>query len=152
MNPNRFSSKLGVALALAIGSVSINAYAQFNKPQDAIKYRQSSFFVMQQNFARLAAMAQGKTPFNAKEAAEYGQVASLMARQPWQAFGPGTEGGKSLPLIWNENAKFQTASKNFIQKMDALQAATQSGNLDRIKAAVSAAGADCKSCHDAFRD
>jgi cytochrome c556 len=32
-----------------------------------------------------------------------------------------------------------------------LSVAAKSGNLDSIKAAVSATGGSCKTCHDAFR-
>lgn len=42
------------------------ASAQFAKPEDAIKYRQSALFVMGQHFGRIGAMANGKVPFDAK--------------------------------------------------------------------------------------
>ena len=39
--------------------------AQFAKPEDAIKFRQSAMFVMGQNFARIGAMVNGKAPYDA---------------------------------------------------------------------------------------
>jgi len=59
-----------LALALSVTAMALPAAAQFAKPEDAIKYRQSALFVMQQNFSRVAAMASGKAPFDAKMAAE----------------------------------------------------------------------------------
>ena len=67
---------LSLASILLIGSFSLStAQAQFAKAEDAIKYRQSALFVMQQNFSRVAAMASGKAPFDAKVAAESAAVA-----------------------------------------------------------------------------
>lgn len=48
-----------VSLALAASLVSVSASAQFAKPEDAIKYRQSALTVMGASFARLGAMANG---------------------------------------------------------------------------------------------
>jgi cytochrome c556 len=62
-----------VALAV-IGAVtaltSLSAAAQFQKPEDAIKYRKAAFTVMANHFGRVGAMAQGKAPWDAKAAAD----------------------------------------------------------------------------------
>ena len=50
------------ASVMLVGCLSLSAQAQFVKAEDAIKYRQSSLFVMGQHFTRLAAMSQGKIP------------------------------------------------------------------------------------------
>ncbi|MDZ4356943.1 MAG: cytochrome c, partial [Variovorax sp.] len=55
----RFAS---LALAAACAVMSLPAAAQFAKPEDAIKYRQSALFVMGQHFGRLGAMANGRVP------------------------------------------------------------------------------------------
>ena len=49
-----------VAAAIGFAVVALPATAQFAKPEDAIKYRQSALFVMQQNFARLGWNGAGK--------------------------------------------------------------------------------------------
>ncbi|MFY8043077.1 MAG: cytochrome c, partial [Rhodoferax sp.] len=50
--------KFAFALIASVAvTLSVPATAQFAKPEDAIKYRQSALFVMQQNFARVATMA-----------------------------------------------------------------------------------------------
>lgn len=50
-----------MAAALGFAAITLPAAAQFAKPEDAIKYRQSALFVMQQNFARLAGGYSGAT-------------------------------------------------------------------------------------------
>lgn len=141
-------------LASAAATLSVPAMAQFAKPEDAIKYRQSSLFVMQQNFARVAAMAAGRVPFDAKVAAESADVAAYMSKLPWVAFGDGTDKGaptKAKAEIWTDKAKFNEYAEKMQGDMNKLNAAAKTGNLDSIKAAVGAVGGSCKTCHDAFR-
>jgi len=141
-------------LAAAAVTLTIPAAAQFAKPEDAVKYRKSALFVMQQNFARVGAMAAGKAPFDAKVAAESAAVAEYMSKLPWVAFGEGTDKGdtKAKPEIWKESAKFKEYADKMQVEMSKLAAAAKTGNLDSIKVAVGATGDSCKTCHDAYRN
>ncbi len=146
---NRFAS---ILLATAIGALALPAAAQFAKPEDAIKYRQSALFVMGQHFGRLAAMSSGRMPYDAAAAAANAEVVADMANLPWAGFGPGTEGGKAKPDIWKEQAKFKDHQDKLIAETGKLLVVAKAGNLDTLKAAVSATGASCKACHDSFRE
>lgn len=140
-------------LAAAAVTLAAPASAQFAKPEDAVKYRKNALFVMQQNFARLGAMAAGKAPFDAKIAAESAAVAEFMSTLPWAAFGEGTDRGdtRAKPEIWKEQAKFKDYADKMQAEMAKLTAAAKNGNLDGIKTAVGATGSSCKTCHDAYR-
>lgn len=142
-----------LVLALAAVAVSAPAMAQFQRPDDAIKYRKASFTVMATHFSRVGAMANGRMPFDAKVAAESAGIAEAMSKLPWEAFGPGTDRGDSRaePEVWTEQAKFKAASEKMMTEVAKLNAAAKTGNLDQIKAAFGAAGASCKACHDDFR-
>lgn len=143
------------ALAVLLAATAIPAAAQFAKPEDAIKYRQNALFVMQQNFARVAGMAQGKIPFDAKVAADSAANAEFVSRLPWAGFGDGTDKGgntKAKAEIWKDKAKFMEYAEKTQQEMTKLSAAAKTGNQDAIKAAVGAVGGTCKTCHDAFRE
>lgn len=136
-----------------ITATALPALAQFAKPDDAIKYRKNALFVMQQNFGRVAGMAAGKIPFDAKIAAESAAVADFVAKLPWAGFGPQTDLGdtKAKPEIWTNKAKFDDYAKKMQVEMGKLAVAAKTGNLDGIKVAVNATGETCKSCHDDFR-
>ena len=138
----------GAALTLALP-----ASAQFAKAEDAIKYRKNALFVMQQNFGRVAGMAAGKIPFDAKVAAESAAVAEYVGKLPWAGFGPGTDKGdtKAKAEIWTDKAKFDDYASKMQAEMSKLAAAAKTGNMDSIKTAVTATGGTCKSCHDDFR-
>jgi len=133
--------------------LALPASAQFAKPEDAIKYRKNALFVMQQNFGRVAGMAAGKIPFDAKVAADSAAVAEFVSRLPWAGFGPGTDKGetKAKPEIWSDKAKFDDYAGKMQAEMGKLAAAAKSGNLDAIKTAVNSTGGACKACHDDFR-
>ena len=149
MKMSHFTAAALTALAL---TAALPAAAQFAKPEDAIKYRQSALTVMGTHFGRIGAMVSGKAPFDAAAAQQSAEIATVMSTLPWQGFGTGTEGGKAKPEIWKENAKFKEYSEDMGKKMVALNAAAKTGNLDTIKTAFGATGGSCKTCHDAFRD
>jgi cytochrome c556 len=142
-----------VALAAAFVTLSAPASAQFAKPEDAIKYRQSALTVMASHFGRVAAMANGRAPFNAQVAAESAAIAEYMSKLPWQGFVAGSDTGntKAKSEIWSDNAKFKESTEKMQGEMTKFAAAAKTGNIDAIKAAAGAVGGSCKGCHDAFR-
>ncbi|MBV8247824.1 MAG: cytochrome c [Comamonas sp.] len=140
-----------LALAALLASAALPAAAQFAKPEDAIKYRQSALSVMGTHFGRLGAMANGKMAFDAKLAQESAEIVAMMSKLPWAGFGAGTEGGKAKPEVWQEQAKFNDLAGKTEAEAAKLTAAAKSGNLDSLKTAFGPAANSCKSCHDSFR-
>jgi cytochrome c556 len=140
-------------IAIAAFAASVPAMAQFQKPEDAVKYRQSSFYVMSQHFGRLGAMANGKVPFDAKAAAENAAIVEAMSKLPWAGFMPGTETIKSnaKPEMWTEKAKFDQGADKMRGEATKLAAAAKMGNLDALKTAFADTAATCKACHDSYK-
>jgi cytochrome c556 len=141
------------ALVGATAILSTSAMAQFQKPEDAIKYRKASFTVMAAHFGRIGAMANNRVPFDAKVAADNAAIVETMSKLPWAGFGAGTDKGdtRALPVIWTEQAKFKDNADKMQAEIAKLSAAAKTGNLDAIKTAFGAAGQTCKACHDDFR-
>lgn len=150
----RFVPTLLMTAAALFGSaIALPAAAQFAKPEDAIKYRKAAFTVMGTHFGRVAAMANGKIPFDAKVAAENAEIATIMSKLPYAGFVPGSDKGdtKAEPKIWTEMDKFNAAATTMQEAMAKLNVAAKGGNLDAIKAAVGETGKSCKACHDNYR-
>ena len=143
-----------LAIAAAATTLSAPAAAQFAKPEDAVKYRQSALFVMAQHFGRIGAMANGRVPFDAKAATENAEVVADMAKLPWAGFGPGTDkiSQKAKPEIWTEQAKFKEHNEKLVAETGKLLAAAKTNNLDNLKAAFGSTAGTCKVCHDAYRN
>ena len=143
-----------VALVAALSALaSLPASAQFQKPEDAIKYRKAAFTVMGAHFGRIGAMASGRAPFDAAAAAANADIVSTMSRLPYAGFIEGTASGetRAKPEIWTERAKFDAAANKMQEEVGKLNLAAKSGNLDQIKVAFGAAGQSCKACHDNYR-
>jgi cytochrome c556 len=140
--------------AAAMGlAIALPAAAQFAKPEDAIKYRKAAFTLMAAHFGRVAAMANGKAPFDAKAAAENIEIAAAMSKLPYVAFIEGTDKGetRAKPEIWAQMDKFKGGASKMQEEMAKLNVAAKSGSLDAIKVAVGETGKSCKACHDDYR-
>jgi len=149
----KFSSLWVAVAAIAGAGVAMPAAAQFAKPEDAIKYRKAAFTVMATHFGRVAAMANGRIPFDAKAAADNAEIATIASKLPYAGFVDGTDKGETRaePKIWTEMDKFKAAASKMQDEMAKLNVAAKSGNLDAIKVAVGETGKSCKACHDVYR-
>lgn len=145
-----------LALCAVVGvAAALPAAAQFQKPEDAIKYRKAAFTVMGTHMGRLGAMAQGKAPFDAKAAEFNASVIAAVYHLPYTAFGDDTKTGgetKAKPEIWSNAADFKKKADDMRGAVDKLVAASKVGTLDALKPAVGATGQTCKACHDDYRN
>jgi cytochrome c556 len=142
-----------LAITALIGSLSAPALAQFQKPEDAVKYRKAALTVMGNHFGRIGAMANGRVPFDAAAAANSAAIVQTMSALPWEGFLVGTDKGetRAKPEIWTEQAKFKEGAEKLQAETAKLSAAAKTGDLDAVKAAFGAVGQSCKACHDAYR-
>ncbi len=147
--------RLLVAVASVAGLLTaLPAAAQFQKPEDAVKYRKAGMTMIAAHFGRIGAMASGRAPYDAAAAAVNADVVAYVARLPFAGFVEGTAGtekGAAKANVWSERAKFDAAAKEMQDATAALAAAAKTNNLDALKAAFGKAGGTCKSCHDDFR-
>lgn len=145
-----------IAATLVATTFASLSHAQFAKPDDAAKYRQSALTVMARHFGIVGGMVAGRIPFDAKAAQDNIDIAVTVSKLPWAGFGPSGEGATikntAKPEIWKDQAKFKEHSDKMQAELVKVQAAAKTGSLDAIKAAFGGAGGSCKSCHDAFRN
>jgi cytochrome c556 len=153
MSPRR------VVVALAsIGVLSTALCVQAAPPTKAeqvLKYRKSVYQVMAFNFGPLAAMSQGKMPYDAKEfAMRAGRVAMVapLLTEAYSTETKGVAGSKLKPAMWDNRADFDAKLKNLIDKTAALATTAKAGDFETSKAAFFEAGGACKSCHDKYRE
>jgi cytochrome c556 len=138
--------------ALAAG-MTLPAAAQFARPEEAVKYRQATWFVLNQHFTRIGAMTRGRVPFDGRLALRDAEVVAALARLPSAAFGPGTDlpNNHARPEIWTETQRFRELGDRLVVDTTRLLAVARTQDLDQIKAAYGAAANTCKECHDAYR-
>jgi cytochrome c556 len=148
--------KQAPALAAVLALVAAGAaQAQGSKEAEAaIKYRQSVYTVIYNNFGPLGAMASGKAPFDAAVFKRNAQRVAFMSSIAPDTFPEVSKTGntKAKPEIWANKAEFDKLMKDFQDKSGALASAAQSAtSVDGVKAAFGAAAGACKACHDKFK-
>jgi cytochrome c556 len=143
-----------LALAAAAVTLAAPASAQFAKPEDAVKYRQSAMFIMGQNFGRIGAMVNGKAPYDPAAAATSAEIVAEMSKLPWPGFTANTDklSQKAKSEIWVDTAKFKEASERLQNSTPKLAAAAKTNNLETLKTAFQETAGACKNCHDNFRN
>lgn len=146
--------RLFLAVATVAGlATALPAAAQFAKPEDAIKYRKAAFTVMAAHFGRVAAMANGRIPFDAKAAATNAEIATMVSTLPFAGFVDGSDKGdtRAKAEIWSERDKFNAGATKMQEEMAKLNAAAKSGDQAAMRTAAGAVGQACKGCHDTYR-
>jgi cytochrome c556 len=139
---------------LAVLLVLTAQYAVAQKPEDSIKYRRGAMAVIGWNFGSMAAMAQGKKPYDAATFARQADIVAFMSKLPLEGFTPGSETGdtKAKPEIWLEMDDFKAKLEKMQAEVAKLAEVAKGGNLDASKAQLGEAGKACKACHDKFRN
>lgn len=148
-------SRVMLVCAAVVGlATALPAAAQFQRPDDAVKYRKGAFQVMANHFGRIGAMVNNRAPYNAAAAAASADVVAFVSRLPFEGFVEGTSGtekGAPLPKVWTQRAEFDAGARKLQEEATKLAAAAKANNLDQLKAAFGATAATCKACHDDFR-
>jgi cytochrome c556 len=145
------------ATLVAVGATALapQSIAQQNPGAQWIKYRQSAYTVLVNNFSPLGAMAAGKIPFDAKMAATRAERVAFMATIVPEVFPAESQSGaptKAKAGIWQNRAEFDQLMKSLGEKTAALSVAAKGGNADTFKAAFGEAQKACKACHDKFKE
>lgn len=146
-------NKRTLVVLIAAALASPIALAQ-QKPEEIIKYRQSALFIMGQNFGPLAAMAQGKIPYDKDVAIRNAGIVEYMSKLPWDRFTPGTDQGntKAKPEIWLNLDDFKAKREKMQAEVVKLDEVAKTADFNAFKAQVGETGKACKACHDEYRN
>ena len=122
-------SGLAVVGALALGGVVGAALAQA-KPEQLVKQRQAVMTLQGKYFGPMAAMAQGKAPYNADIVRRNAAFLDNLSRMPWDGFDPSTKDVKSnaLPAVFEQNDKFKEAGSRLENETHKLYEVSRSGD------------------------
>jgi cytochrome c556 len=143
--------KMGLAGALGL-TLAQGALAQA-KPEVLVKQRQAAMTLMGKYFGPMAAMAQGKIPFNASVVQRNAGFLDNLSRMPWDGYDASTRGVKSrtLPAVFENAPGFKQAASRLENEAAKLVSASRGGDEAAVKAQIGAVGKACGSCHDDFR-
>src|SRR3954447_13520420 len=143
---------LAAVVALALGVAAGAALAQA-KPEQIVKQRQAVMTLQGKYFGPMAAMAQGKAPYNADVIKRNAAYLDNLSRMAWDGFDPSTKDVKSaaLPAVYEQQAKFKDAGARLENEAHKLWEVAQNGDEAAVKAQIGAVGKACGGCHESFR-
>lgn len=138
--------------ALSLGIAAGAAVAQV-KPEVMVKQRQAVMTLQGKYFGPMAAMAQGKAPYNVEVVRRNAAFLDNLSRMPWDGFDPNTKDVKSaaLPAVYEQPQKFREAASRLENEAHKLYQVSQSGDEAAVKAQIGAVGKSCGGCHESFR-
>ena len=143
-----------IAVLVIFGVLIGVAYAQFAKPEDAVKYRQSMMFLIAQHFGRLGAVVKGRQPYDQETFAKNAAIIEDLSALPWEAFwAAGSDKGKTTmkAKVLKNPAGFKDLAQQFQMEVGKLSAAARAGDFKAAKARFGAVAQSCKSCHSKTR-
>jgi cytochrome c556 len=146
------TSGVAAVVALALGLAAGAVFAQA-KPEQVVKQRQSVMTLQGKYFGPMAAMAQGKAPYNADIVRRNAAFLDNLSRMAWDGFDPSTKDVKSaaLPAIYEQPDKFKEAAARLENEAHKLYEVSRSGDEAAVKAQIGAVGKSCGGCHESFR-
>jgi len=118
-----------------------------------VKQRQAAMTLQGKYFGPMAAMAQGKAPYNAGTVQRNAGFLANLSRMPWDGFDPSTKDVKSaaLPAVFSDTAKFKEAAERLETETSKLYDVSRAGDEAAVKAQIGAVGKACGGCHESFR-
>lgn len=134
-------------------AASVSA-SPFEKPEDAIEYRQAAFTMIATNFGDLAEMVKGRKDWDQQTFSQRAQFISQLTYMPEEAFKvEGTDKGqtKAKPEIWSDWEGFSAKLDKFQGDMANLAKVSLEGDERATKRAFGEAAKNCKSCHSDYK-
>jgi len=149
------SKKLAVLSAAALAAVSVTAHAQFAKPEDAIRYRQSAYVIMGNHMGRIAAQLKSDKPDVAQIQRSAG-IIDFVSQLPGEGYVPGSEKGGNPPTrakaeIFTD-PKVREIAKSMRTEVTKLVEVSKGGDVGAIRKQFQATADSCSACHDNYRN
>jgi len=147
----RFAS-VAICVAAAV-AIALPVAAQFRKPEDAVKYRQAVFTVMNNQMGRINTQLKSPTP-NMQVIQSSAGVVEAMSRLPWDAFGQPTEfvsDTRALPALFKNEAKVKDLADKMQEEAVKMNAVAKTGDVKAVRTQFGALAKSCDSCHDDYR-
>lgn len=140
-------------LVAAAVAVAAPASAQFAKPEDAVKYRQSALALIGNHMGRINAQLKSGSP-NVQAIQSSAALIETLSKLPFEAFTPGSDmvaNTKVKPEYFKDTAKVKELTEKMQGEVSKLAAVSKTGDVKSIQAQFGAVGQACKACHDDYR-
>ena len=143
---------LTTALLLA---VAVPASAQFSKPEDAIRYRQSAYVIMGHNMGTIFAQLKSDKP-DVAAIQRSAAIVDFVSQLPGEGYVKGSEKGgtpptKAKPEVFTD-PKVSEVGRAMRQEVTKLVEVSKGGDIGAIRTQFQATVKSCDNCHDNYRN
>ena len=137
-------TKAKAAAVLALAALGVTA------SEGEVDYRQHVMSAVGGHMQSIADIVRGKVEHTGHLAAHANALADLADIAP-TLFPAGSEGGDTLPAVWEQPEDFQAKLGAFKEAAGVLRDAAGSGDPRQVGMALQGVGQACKGCHDNYR-
>ena len=143
-------------VAFFVATLSGSVFAQAYSAEDAIKWRQSAYQILNWNMTRLDQNLNG-AQFNKDDAIKAANTIAAIANSGMgQLYFAGSDKSDKIktnvrPEMYTDTQGAAKAAMSLAEQANALQKVAQTGDVAAIKAQVGKLGGACKGCHDNFK-
>jgi cytochrome c556 len=143
---------LTAAMLLA---VAVPASAQFAKPEDGIRYRQSAYVLMGNHMGRINAQLKSDKPDVAAIQKSAG-IIDFASQLPGEGYIPGSDKGgtpptRAKPEVFTD-PKVREVGRAMRQEVTKLVEVSKAGDIAAIRTQFQATAKSCDNCHDDYRN
>ncbi|MBC8119254.1 MAG: cytochrome c [Burkholderiaceae bacterium] len=151
---HRHTKVASVAVCIATAAaIALPVAAQFRKPEDAVKYRQAVFVVMNNQMGRINAQLKSATP-NMQVIQSGASVVEAVSKLPWDAFNQNTEfvtDTRALPALFKNEAKIKELADKMHEEAVKLNSVARTGDVKAVRTQFGVVAKTCDNCHDDYR-
>ena len=136
-------------------AVAVPASAQFSKPEDAIRYRQSAYVLMGNHMGRINAQLKSDKPDVAAIQKSAG-IVDFASQLPGEGYVPGSDKGgtpptRAKPEVFTD-PKVRDVGRAMRQEVTKLVEVSKTGDIAAIRTQFQATAKSCDNCHDNYRN
>ena len=136
-------------------SVALPASAQFSKPEDAIRYRQSGYLIMGNHMGRIFNQLKADKP-DVAAIQRSAAIVDFVSQLPGEGYVPGSEKGgnpatRAKPEIFTD-PKVREVGRAMRQEVVKLVDVSKTGDVAAIRTQFQATVKSCDNCHDNYRN
>ena len=147
--------KIKVLATAVLITAAVPASAQFSKPEDAIRYRQSAYVLMGNHMGRINAQLKSDKPDVAAIQRSAG-IIDFASQLPGEGYVPGSDKGgtpptRAKPEIFTD-PKVKDVGRAMRQEVTKLVEVSKTGDIAAIRTQFQATAKSCDNCHDDYRN
>jgi len=144
-----------LTLCAAAGvAAAVPAQAQFAKPEDAIRYRQSAYVLMGNHMGRINNQLKADKP-DVAAIQRSAAIIDFASQLPGEGYIAGSETGgtpptRAKPEVFKD-PKVKEIGMKMREEVVKLNTVAKGGDIAAIRAQFGETGKSCKACHDNYR-